>query len=155
MAEDSRLINLENRVSKIEEDISELEKSVGILGAYLERSNEIHEGSVAIQKELSEAIVSMRIAMTEMRSEIVAGTAKTAEIEGNLSQRLSGLENNVGKAIDEVKTQINELEDRGKIDILSLIKERGVPALFGGGILVAIWQGIEKIIGIIAEVGNK
>lgn len=155
MADDNgRLQNLENRVGKIEDDIIELEKSVGILGAYLERSNEIHEGSITIQKELSEAIVSMKIAMTEMRSEINAGTAKTVEIEGTLSQRLSSLENNVGKSIDEVKVQIDLLEEKGKIDIMKLIKDKVVPSLFGGGILVAIWQGIEKIIGMISDAGN-
>lgn len=139
---ETRINSLERRVDIMEDEIHALEKSQGIIGVYLDKSNEIQEKSNIIQKELSDAIVSIQIALGKFSSDLHYSIQKTEEIGKGLNE----FKREVRVEFEQMGRNVDTIEDKGKFDFVNFIREKAIPSLLGGGVIWAIYEILEMLV---------
>lgn len=139
---ETRINSLEKKVEVIENQVDGLEKSQGVIGVYLEKSNEIQEKSNIIQKELSDAIVSIQIALGKFSSDLSYSIKKTEEVSANLND----FKREVKGELDQIGKSVETIDHRGKFDFIDFVRAKVIPSLLGGGALWALYKAVEMLI---------
>ena len=128
-------------LTKIKEDISEIKCSqveVGTLVKQFFKSSELQ----------AETMEAMKLAIYEMSSSIKDSNKGQFELTQNikdLNTRFDTLEDNVDNKIGQVNNRISCQEEKGKFDWQDYVKNKIIPMLVGGGIIVAIVSILGKV----------
>ncbi len=128
--ESKRLEQLEEKITKTDDKVIQLDKSIAVYSAIFERNLQIQEKLSSAIDRLSTTISDIQqtligvIADTKRNSELQqSNTHKIGEIEQSTEKKISELEHKLKGKMDKLDERIEDVDDKGKFDFLKFVKD--------------------------------
>lgn len=122
-------MDIEERIFRLENEMIENKADIGILKEIIKQLPELHTTLTEAVKNFSSAMTDMKITMSGIQGEMKNMNTKSTAIENK---------------IDKLEGNVRKVDEKGKIDIIEVIKENIVGFLLGGGLLWIIQQLISN-----------
>ena len=156
------------RIERLEERVSDVSVKVGVFSELFERNLVIQEKLSMAIDQLASTNGEIKLAMAEMQREIREFSALTGSfVKNNDVQRIDekikqfeGLtasfvkDEEVRQILEDIKLikkAIEEIDEKGKIDVVKIARDWLIKVLAGGGIITLLVYLIEKIIALLAK----
>lgn len=133
---------LKKKVENIEyKDIKELRCDISNMWLELQKNNLLTEQNVESNKSLSETMIVVKDTMIEMKQSVELSNKNNELLASNIetmNRNMSNLEDKMDTKFTEVDKEINKIDNKSKIDIVSLTKDWIAKLLIGGGLIAFI-----------------
>ena len=99
-------------------------------------------------KALSKEQTTYNKKFNEMYEKSIVSNTEFSLTLKNINENLNSLNTQMkgtNERIDEVEVKIDNIDDKGKVDFLLLIKQYAIPVIMGGGIVYFILNIVGKI----------
>lgn len=93
---------------------------------------------------LEDTVKELKLENKELKKELLEKTIFQTRIEEVLKNINKSIED-TNTSIKDMQSQIKTLTDKGKFDFLDYFKNKVIPVLLGGGIVLAILKVVGKI----------
>ena len=149
---DKRLDQLEERFTRTEDKVIQLDKSIAVYSAIFEKNLQIQEKlSTAIDK-LTETSSGLQGTLVGVLQDIKRNSeaqeknsTRIDEIETATDKKVAGLEIKLNDKLEKMDGKLNTVDDKGKFDILKFIKENFISVTMFVYIIV---EGVKGYLGI-------
>lgn len=138
---DARIDNLERRFEKMEGQLVEVDKTVQVLNVYLKSSSELLASYAKSQEKLSDAINSINLSINTFSIEL----KHTSEKMDGMQTGFDEFKKDVADNLNVIKHDVEEVDEKSKFDIMMFLRKKVLPSLLGGGALLLIYEGLEKL----------
>jgi uncharacterized coiled-coil DUF342 family protein len=110
-------------ISIMKDTLIELKALSKEQASYNKKFNEMYEKSILSNAEFSNTLININANLNSLNTEM-RGT---------------------NERIDKVEVKIDEIDEKSKVDFLTLMKQYAIPVTMGGGIVYFILSVVEKI----------
>jgi len=137
LTENRRLDQLEERFTRTEDKVVQLDKSVAVYSAIFERTLQVHEKLSGAIDRLSETTSGLQTTLVgvihDIKTNSEAQEKNSLQIENiktSTDARIIDLDNKINNKIEKLDGKLNTVDEKGKFDILKFIKENFVSISF-------------------------
>lgn len=142
--------DLKKKVDHLEYDvISPMKDEINDIKITLSNNDLLTKQAVESNKKLTETMDILKSTMLEVAQSVKDSnkvTGQLADTVEDLSKKVSSVENNTKKSIDEFSIKLDSIDDKGKIDIVDWMKDNWfkLTLLIGfGSYLIANAMGVK------------
>ena len=111
--------DIEKRMAIMEDRVSEMDKNIGIFGAYLDAAK-------IVQEKFSETLEKFSVVVSELQNTLV-GMQKDLTINHDDIVE-------VKSDINNIKVSVEKIDDKSKFDFIQIIKDNAPAFIIGGGL---------------------
>ena len=145
MDDNRELLDLKSKVNKIEyTEIKEIKEDIQHMKIDLNTNNILTKQCTESNEKLSSMIDTMRETMVEVAQSVKDSNKVTSELALNirdLNDKFNSVERTMDKKFDEVNDRMDDIDDKSKLDILTMLKNNWIGILLGvGAVLYALSQ---------------
>lgn len=137
LTENRRLDQLEERFTRTEDKVVQLDKSVAVYSAIFERTLQVHEKLSGAIDRLSETTSGLQTTLVGVIHDIKTNSEAQEKnsiqidnIKSSTDARISDLDNKINTKIEKLDGKLNTVDEKGKFDILDFIKKNFVSISF-------------------------
>lgn len=125
----------------MEGQLVEVDKTVQVLNVYLKSSSELLASYAKSQEKLSDAINSINLSINTFSIEL----KHTSEKMDGMQTGFDEFKKDVADNLNVIKHDVEEVDEKSKFDIMMFLRKKVLPSLLGGGALLLIYEGLEKL----------
>lgn len=137
LTENRRIDQLEERFTRTEDKVAQLDKSVAVYSAIFERTLQVHEKLSGAIDRLSETTSGLQTTLVGVIHDIKTNSEAQEKnsiqidnIKSSTDARISDLDNKINTKIEKLDGKLNTVDEKGKFDILDFIKKNFVSISF-------------------------
>jgi predicted nucleic acid-binding Zn-ribbon protein len=119
------------------------EKLADTISKFSENTNQINVAIAAIQSQVSRLLEDNETLRKDFSSAVTSMQTSQAENSRLIDEEISAIR----KEVDAIKETIKQIDEKGKIDVLTIFKNWIVAFLVGGGAFALLDFVVKKIVG--------
>ena len=119
-----------DRIESLEGRVNEMEQKIAVIEVNVDTSSKLQNMFSNALKEFGKVLVSIQITMAEMNTEL--------KVRNETQQGMKDDIFDLNESLKDVNEKTKAIDDKGKLDLLLILKEKVAPWLMLAGIIYFI-----------------